>query len=169
MSDVVSHISCTCKVEWRSCILQVGLRGAVEPELVMEVELSSWSWYPRRLRAEACRGTDLFSGLHDPPSCRKKKQTTDKDKEDPPEKQKLAVKENASKKGILRMMLTFCMDAHRRPAAPALPTFDLSLSATQGSLEAPRVVDVYLMRLSLWIWRWGSLLMASEGIGIETV
>lgn len=72
MSDVISHINCTCKVEWRSCILHVGLRGAVEPELVMEVELSSWSWYPRRLRAEACRGTDLFSGLHDPPSCQKK-------------------------------------------------------------------------------------------------
>lgn len=39
----------------------------------MEVELSSWSWYPRRLRAEACRGTDLLSGLHDPPSCWKNK------------------------------------------------------------------------------------------------
>lgn len=34
--------------------------------------------------------------------------------------------------------------------------------------EALRL-DVYLMRLSLWIWRWGSLLMATEGIGIEMV
>lgn len=48
----------------------MGLRGAVEPELVMEVELSSWSWYPRRLRMEACLGReDLLSGLRDPPSC----------------------------------------------------------------------------------------------------
>lgn len=52
----------------------MGLRGAVDPELVMEVELSSWSGYPRRLRIEACRGSeDLFSGLHDPPSCWEKK------------------------------------------------------------------------------------------------
>lgn len=57
-----------------SCSLHVGLRGAVDPELVMEVELSSW--YGRRLRVEACRGTeacrsteDVFTGLHDPPSC----------------------------------------------------------------------------------------------------
>lgn len=47
----------------------VGLRGAVEPELVIEVELSSWSWGPRRLINEVWRGTeDLFSGLRDPPS-----------------------------------------------------------------------------------------------------
>ena len=52
----------------RNFSLHVGLRGAVEPELVMEVELSSWSWYPRRLRM-ACRGReDLLSGLHEPPS-----------------------------------------------------------------------------------------------------
>lgn len=48
----------------------MGLRGAVEPELVIEVELSSWSWGPRRLINEVWRGTeDLLSGLRDPPSC----------------------------------------------------------------------------------------------------
>lgn len=62
----------------------MGLRGAVEPELVMEVELSSWSWYARRLRMEACtRGTeDLFSGLQDPPSCWETN-TGDKEELDP--------------------------------------------------------------------------------------
>lgn len=52
---------------------QVGLRGAVDPELVMEVELSSWSWRPWRpwrVKIEAGRGTEArFSGLHDLPSC----------------------------------------------------------------------------------------------------
>lgn len=50
--------------------LHVGLRGAVDPELVMEVELSSCSLVcVRRVRMEAGRGRDdLFSGLRDPPS-----------------------------------------------------------------------------------------------------
>ena len=56
-----------------SWVLQVGLRGAVDPELVMEVELSSWSWppwRPWRVKMEAGRGTEAgFSGLHDLPSC----------------------------------------------------------------------------------------------------
>ena len=49
----------------------MGLRGAVEPELVMEVELSSCSWWwLRLLRMDAGRGRDdLFSGLREPPSC----------------------------------------------------------------------------------------------------
>lgn len=34
MCDIIAHVRCS---------LHVGLRGAVEPELVMEVELSSWS------------------------------------------------------------------------------------------------------------------------------
>ena len=62
--------------EHRFLLSHVGLRGAVEPELVMEVELSSGSagWW-RRLRMEAGLGRDdLFSGLLEPPSCNREEE-----------------------------------------------------------------------------------------------
>lgn len=54
----------------RTVSVHVGLRGAVDPELVREVELSSCSAvYERRVSMDAGRGRDdLFSGLRDPPS-----------------------------------------------------------------------------------------------------
>lgn len=50
--------------------VHVGLRGAVDPELVMEVELSSCSaMCERRVSMDAGRGKDdLFSGLRERPS-----------------------------------------------------------------------------------------------------
>lgn len=167
-----------CNELMRSSSLHVGLRGAVEPELVMEVELSSWSWYPRRLRMEPCRGReDLLSGLRDPPSCGQ----TPRD-----ETGEFLDLSSSSVRGEIvssahydkmkeRFEKIIIMVWFRAPelhlhccSTKHLPW--LGISVRLGSREALlRKGEVYLMRQSLWIWRWGSLLVANAGNGTEMV
>lgn len=90
----------------------------------------------------------------------KRKKTSEKNKEDRPEMQKVADKKNASKNeknDVLHVRTqTSCSER------TALPTLDLSLCNTGEPWGSEGGSDVYLMRPWLWIWRWGSLLMATE-------
>lgn len=68
LPDILADLPVLCSA-LTSVRNDVGLRGAVDPELVREVELSSCSAvYERRVSMDAGRGRDDLFGLRDPPS-----------------------------------------------------------------------------------------------------